>query len=337
MMGRSAMPGDVFKHPTFWFAVAVLASMQVAGSPAAAQLSQYISNNPSVVVDTDVLESLGGGPAAAEGIAAADPRPPVVVQRAAPVLLPPPATAPRSRLNEEALARLGLTREAPAVARVAPAPKPAPPQPTAAITPPTSPTVLSTPRAPSTERASRPAPQVPARPVLPQASAPMPAVAAAAQTASRAAVPPPPPAAIIAAIPPPKKAAEAPSAARVAAVPTDQAAAPVAAATRGDDGELRLLFEDGSARLPESARARLQSLTEQLTQDEALKVQLVAYAAGTAQTSSQARRLSLSRALAVRSYLIDKGVRSTRMDIRALGNKAEDGPADRVDVVLVGQ
>ena len=33
---------------------------------------------------------------------------------------------------------------------------------------------------------------------------------------------------------------------------------------------------------------------------------------------------SLSRALAVRSYLIKQGVRSTRMDVRALGNKEAD-------------
>lgn len=100
---------------------------------------------------------------------------------------------------------------------------------------------------------------------------------------------------------------------------------------------MRLLFEGGSAKLPEGARTQLQSLTEQLNDNQAMQVQLVAYAAGTAETSSQARRLSLSRALAVRSFLIDKGVRSTRMDIRALGNKAEDGPADRVDVVLVAK
>ena len=46
------------------------------------------------------------------------------------------------------------------------------------------------------------------------------------------------------------------------------------------------------------------------------------------------RRLSLSRALAVRTFLIDNGVRSTRIDVRALGDKAPDEPANRVDVSL---
>ena len=46
------------------------------------------------------------------------------------------------------------------------------------------------------------------------------------------------------------------------------------------------------------------------------------------------RRLSLSRALTVRSYLISQGVRSTRIDVRALGARASDGPADRVDLLI---
>ena len=74
-----------------------------------------------------------------------------------------------------------------------------------------------------------------------------------------------------------------------------------------------------------------------LSADEALRVQLNAYAAESGDQSSQARRLSLSRALAVRAYLIDKGVRSTRLDVRALGQPQDDGPADRVDLVVVGR
>jgi outer membrane protein OmpA-like peptidoglycan-associated protein len=72
-----------------------------------------------------------------------------------------------------------------------------------------------------------------------------------------------------------------------------------------------------------------------LRQDEGSRLQIVAYATGGDESGSQARRLSLSRALAVRSYLIDQGVRSTRMDVRALGNRSSDGPTDRVDIVLV--
>ena len=47
--------------------------------------------------------------------------------------------------------------------------------------------------------------------------------------------------------------------------------------------------------------------------------------------------MSLSRALAVRSYLIEQGIRSTRIDVRALGLAGDSGPLDRVDVVLLGR
>lgn len=63
----------------------------------------------------------------------------------------------------------------------------------------------------------------------------------------------------------------------------------------------------------------------------------MAYADGDQDGANKARRLSLSRALAVRAYLIDNEIASTRMDVRALGNRADDGPADRVDLVVINR
>ena len=57
---------------------------------------------------------------------------------------------------------------------------------------------------------------------------------------------------------------------------------------------------------------------------------LKAYSTETGQ--SQSRRMSLSRALFVRQYLLEKGIRSTRIDVRALGNK---NPVDRVEVFVI--
>lgn len=74
-----------------------------------------------------------------------------------------------------------------------------------------------------------------------------------------------------------------------------------------------------------------------LAKDASLRVQLMAYADGDNDGANKARRLSLSRALAVRAYLIDNEITSTRMDVRALGNRSDDGPADRVDVVVVNR
>lgn len=97
----------------------------------------------------------------------------------------------------------------------------------------------------------------------------------------------------------------------------------------------RIIFAGGSAELPDEAKVVLQGVVSRLLDDEDNRIQLLAYAKGTVDMVSQARRLSLSRALAVRSYLIGEGVRSTRMDVRALGNNVEEGPADRVDLILV--
>jgi outer membrane protein OmpA-like peptidoglycan-associated protein len=42
--------------------------------------------------------------------------------------------------------------------------------------------------------------------------------------------------------------------------------------------------------------------------------------------------MSLKRALAIRQVLIDDGVPSERIDVRAMGGVDDDGPTDRVDV-----
>jgi outer membrane protein OmpA-like peptidoglycan-associated protein len=66
----------------------------------------------------------------------------------------------------------------------------------------------------------------------------------------------------------------------------------------------------------------------------ASRVQLEAYGGAPGDKSSDARRLSLKRALAVRQLLIDNGVPSNRIDVRAMGGVDDKGPTDRVDVFV---
>ncbi len=95
-------------------------------------------------------------------------------------------------------------------------------------------------------------------------------------------------------------------------------------------------FAVGTADLSPTARSALDAIAKTLASDDSRRVQLVAYATGTADEANQARRISLSRALNVRAYLIDHGVRNTRMDVRALGNRPDGNkPADRVEIVLL--
>ncbi len=97
---------------------------------------------------------------------------------------------------------------------------------------------------------------------------------------------------------------------------------------------VRLLFTEGTADLSDRVKRDLGRFAEALLGHDRQRIQLLAYAKGTADAASQARRLSLTRALAVRSYLMAQGVLPTRMDVRALGNKADNDPRDRVDVEL---
>ncbi len=159
----------------------------------------------------------------------------------------------------------------------------------------------------------------PAEPVAGAVPAPLPEEVQVTE-AEAPAIPAPPP--------PPEVLEETPSAPQIAE--RTPAAQPLM------EGQvLRIAFDVDSANLPEAAEADLKALATRLVKEENLRVQLLAYASSTEQGASQARRLSLSRALAVRSYLIEQGVRSTRMDVRALGDKSEETPADRVDLVLV--
>jgi outer membrane protein OmpA-like peptidoglycan-associated protein len=97
-------------------------------------------------------------------------------------------------------------------------------------------------------------------------------------------------------------------------------------------------FTPGATDLPPSSQAILDTVAAKLIANDALRVQLIAHATGSADQAMEARRVSLARAVAVRAYLIDKGVRSLRMDVRALGNRADDGPtSDQVDLLLITQ
>jgi outer membrane protein OmpA-like peptidoglycan-associated protein len=66
----------------------------------------------------------------------------------------------------------------------------------------------------------------------------------------------------------------------------------------------------------------------------ATRVQLQAYGGSPGDKGSDARRLSLKRALAIRQVLIDDGVPSTKIDVRAMGGIDDKGNTDRVDVFV---
>jgi outer membrane protein OmpA-like peptidoglycan-associated protein len=115
-----------------------------------------------------------------------------------------------------------------------------------------------------------------------------------------------------------------------ASVPPKPAAS---AATPADT--LRLNFSTTQIALSDADKAALDKIIAASAADEETRIEVLAYAENVPDDPSKARRMSLSRALAVRSHLIDGGVRSTRIDVRALGDEYGNGPHDRVDVRLV--
>ena len=196
----------------------------------------------------------------------------------------------------------------------------------------------------------------PARQAEP-ASAPAPVrAAAAAPVAGAAEVAPPPPAskpaeatpaaaavalpALPSVEPAPSAPPETPPLARAAAaVPqadAEAASVPPAQPSAPDQVAARLVFPAGSAELGGGLARRLDAVADGMNSGDG-RLLLQAYAAADPSGASGARRLSLARALEVRSYLMGKGLKSTQIDVRALGGAAAAGPADRVDVILLGR
>lgn len=96
----------------------------------------------------------------------------------------------------------------------------------------------------------------------------------------------------------------------------------------------RVRFLTGKSEITAQAQALLDDLAARLLQST-VRVRLAAFSGRAGDLSSEARRLSLTRALAIRNYLSAKGVTPDRVDVLAFGGAA-DGVTDRVDVLVRG-
>jgi len=224
----------------------------------------------------------------------------------------------------------------------APAPKrAAPPPPQAAIPAPPSDAALAAIKPAAGPRsASQPAKPPLAAPEIRErtsAAAPSPAVIPpvpppAGRAPSLADIPPPPNVPPVSAAPRVPVTATPAPAAKAAPAPKTQVAGIPRTGSIGNGDQRQIVFAPGSAQLEGAGKSTLQAVAEALAKDPALRVELRAYARGTDNNVSQARRLSLSRALAIRSALISQGVKPTRIDVRALGNRVPSGIPNRVDL-----
>ena len=289
--------------------------------------------------ETEVVEQ---APAAPEPATQEEPAPEVVAA-------PPAPAAPEVAAPGSAAEQTAKVEPQPAAAEQA-TPQAAP-EPTPEATPEATPEPAPEPAVVKAEPAPAPTPapvpvQEPEKTTAPKTVAPK-------TVAQDEATPPPPPQALTTPAPAPqpqpesKTAAEQPAPdAKAGAVVVDLppkleeaqpgvASLPSATGPLADGDSMRIVFEHDSSKLPGDARDALKALSDRMGQQDTLRLQLLAYAGDADTSASAARRLSLSRALAVRSYLIENGVRSTRIDVRALGNKSTEEVTERVDITVV--
>jgi outer membrane protein OmpA-like peptidoglycan-associated protein len=130
-----------------------------------------------------------------------------------------------------------------------------------------------------------------------------------------------------------------PSVAAPQTQPTASFAAPIGNISISPDGNLYSIpFGPGSTELPGMATPALSKLAGRMNSDKNIRIQLMGFAAGDGISASKARRTSLFRALAIRTHLMKEGVRSTRIDVRALGQTSAKGVTpDRVDILVQKQ
>ncbi|HSM95084.1 MAG TPA: OmpA family protein, partial [Rhizomicrobium sp.] len=126
-----------------------------------------------------------------------------------------------------------------------------------------------------------------------------------------------------------------------AAAPTATGSIVAAQQTPGMKGKLskrsEILFPRGATDPGTETINKLRGVATELNTllgAGAARVQLEAYGGAPGDKSSDARRLSLKRALVIRQILIEDGVPSDRIDVRAMGGIDDSGAPDRVDVFL---
>jgi len=241
-------------------------------------------------------------------------------------LPPPPPDAMQSRVV--AIPERG---DGPGARRtlVTPAPMPAPlPE-----TPASTVTVAPPPAAPAPVPVTRAEPvPTPAPPPSVATPAPPPP-AATAEPAPQVAkpAPSPPPVATTPAAPPPVAATPEPPPDPKAARPSpnEQRAAPPSSVAP----TVSVLFATNSAEISDLGKSDLDRVAKTISQQRMAQVELRAFAGGA--DPADARKVALARALAVRSYLIDQGVKA-RIEVGAFAASRGPGAGERVDVLAPG-
>ena len=99
---------------------------------------------------------------------------------------------------------------------------------------------------------------------------------------------------------------------------------------------LQLTFAPGQSDLSPDSATAIKRFVEAGPTGKPTTFNVLAYAANVPNDPSAPRRLSLSRAMAVRTAMVADGVASAAIYMRALGAQGAGGPPDRVDISATG-
>jgi|GEM_PF-2696413 len=235
-----------------------------------------------------------------------------------------PVTPPSPPAKEAPAAAVNLEEEAPSPEPVTPPPPPALPS---APPPPPKPGDKAQLALPLPEPVDEDVPPPPAPKALivpPPPSAPESAPVVKTEEAITPPPPPPPALPVASSDEPAPAATEVPKGAVDAKPSPSELGKP----------SLRIVFKPTETAVPLSIKNEMSSLVERLKDNEDERATLIAYASGVGDQSSTSRRVSLSRALSVRSSLIEQGISPLRINLLAEGDKNPGGEPDRVDIFL---
>jgi len=178
-----------------------------------------------------------------------------------------------------------------------------------------------------------------AAPTTPATAPTAPATAQSTTPAAPAAVPHPPAATLpaappaVASIPPVQPPSPPAKPAPPPAPPVVDQAKTVAADVPAG---LQLTFAPGQSDLSPDSAAAIKRFVQASPSGKPTTFNVLAYAANVPNDPSVPRRLSLSRAIAVRTAMVADGVASAAIYMRALGAQGAGGPPDRVDISATG-
>lgn len=108
------------------------------------------------------------------------------------------------------------------------------------------------------------------------------------------------------------------------------------APNKGDGAALRVVFEGNQTKISDEDKVLLAQLVQEILSKKNSKLKVVSRAEGEDGQSNSARRISLQRAITIRSYLIKSGLDSLRINVQAVGNEIdESGNANLTSIYVL--